>query len=74
MICIDKNIPIPPRIRSGGRKPKYPWDTVEIGDSFLLATSNVDSAHAQAGHAAVRYGIKLSVRKTNEGYRVWRIA
>ena len=35
-ITIEKGIPIPARKPGGGRKPKYPFDQMEVGDSILL--------------------------------------
>jgi hypothetical protein len=38
MFTIDKNVPPPPNARDGrgGRPSKYPFASMEIGDSFLV--------------------------------------
>lgn len=40
-ITIDKNVPIPATVRSGGVSP-YPFSTMEVTDSFLIK-SDVDA-------------------------------
>lgn len=37
-VTIDKNIPIPPSSRGN---PKYPWQLMEINDSFFVPGKNV---------------------------------
>lgn len=66
---IDKAIPIPPV--ASGNKSKYPWKTMEIGDSFLGVTKTMPSL---ASWASKRTGRKFTVRKCPEGFRVWRVA
>lgn len=73
MIKIDKGIPLtdgPPK----GRNMKYPWDVMEIGDSFLSemkTAAAVTSAVSRAGHV---YKRKFTARKDGNGFRVWRVA
>lgn len=33
---IDKNIPLPPKGKPGHREHSFPFDSLEIGDSFLI--------------------------------------
>lgn len=42
---------------------------LEIGDSFLLPGRN-----RYVSVMPKRLGIKITIRKTDEGFRVWRIA
>jgi len=62
---IEKKIPLP---------RKYPFDEMEVGDSFELPTNWKRTTVAVA---ALRYGkvtgTKFSIRKTPEGFRCWRI-
>lgn len=70
MIAIEKGIPIP---NSGaGRTPKYPWRTMEVGDSFFA--ENVRNVSAMAAAAMRRTGLKFTVRKVEDGHRIWRVA
>lgn len=60
----------------GGRPPKYPWRTMQVGESFLT--------HGRSGHSLLndarryyrprRFRIKQVVCKGVLGVRVWRIA
>ena len=69
-IQIEKNFPIPPGRR--GRPVKYPWYSMEIGDSFLPTEK---CARATAYAASQRYAPKKFIyRKVDGGGRIWRIA
>jgi hypothetical protein len=72
MIKIDKNIPIPDK-RTHKKEFKYPWLTMEVGDSFFVAnkTSATYRVSAKAGN---RYGRKFTMRNVKDGVRIWRIA
>lgn len=66
MIQVDKGIPMP----SDGRS-KYPWKTMEVGDSFTVekklrasVTSNMTK------HGSRRF----TTRGEGELVRVWRVA
>lgn len=69
-IVIEKGIPMP------DRRPKYPLQEMEVGDSFELS----DEADPRKLRGSVyqygrRYGRDFSVIKTGEeSYRVWRTA
>ena len=72
-IKIEKNKPIPER----GRKGKYLWGEMKIGDSFLA-----DSRHPVFGSLA-NYNKKMKAKRKKQigietraegnGCRVWRI-
>jgi hypothetical protein len=73
-ILIEKNIPLP-------GNHKYPWDKMNVGDSFFVPTENgkSESQHVQnvsgAAHkAAKKNGWKMTTRKVAGGARVWRLA
>jgi hypothetical protein len=64
---IEKGIPIPPE----QPKFKYPWDLMEVGDSFFVQKP----ANSFAGGVAARSkkGPKqYTYRRENGGLRVWR--
>lgn len=65
---VEKGIPVP---RVSGRAV-YPFPLMEVGDSF-----SIDGKERVAAAASVfgkRHGVKFSLRKDGEGYRVWRVA
>ena len=64
---IDKGIPISKLNR--GKSTKYPWATMEIGDSFLLDAKNGSNTTI----SGKRYGRVFTQRTTTEGIRVWRV-
>lgn len=69
---IDKGVPIPPSSHGKGRLI-YPWDEMEVGDSFVPrgktgACSLVLSANAQ------RPGKTFLARRTDGVSRIWRTA
>ncbi len=68
-IKIDKGIPIPNR--TGGRNRKYPVGEMGIGDSFLCESkTRINVAGWHKSMAPKRF----VTRKTEEGWRIWRIA
>ena len=77
-IKIDKGVPM--KIGRMGHHKSYPWDDMDVGDSFLLPSDlSPQSSYSVARDANLR-GIgngtnrKFKVSKTPEGYRCWRIA
>lgn len=67
-IKIDKGVPLVPKC-ANGKLSKYPWRTMNVGDSFFCTTKNIQSA---CSYAALRTGFKFESRKENNGFRVWR--
>ena len=77
-IKIEKGVPLP----SKGRYVKFPWNKLEVGDSFFVAALNKnDSVKTQSRlHTSLRdfqrYGgeqIKIQTTQVDGGVRVWRI-
>jgi hypothetical protein len=64
---VEKNIPLPSRKGNA----KYPWATMEVGDSFLCPTKPAN-AHSLANSAS-KNGKKFTARTTADGCRVWRV-
>ena len=62
---IESDIPIPPRA-AGKRSSKYPWDSLEVGDSFTFeATDPLKTAKQFSStcySAGKRLGKKFTVR------------
>ena len=56
------------------RLGKYPWDQMEVGDSFWAKTTVhalVRAAHSHAKH--YNNGREYTTRTERDGARVWRI-
>jgi hypothetical protein len=73
MFQIEKGVPIPPR--RGGGESIYPFDAMEVGDSFLVpnGTKSTKALHSAAQTAKKRLGRSFAVRAVANGTRVWRI-
>jgi hypothetical protein len=72
-VRIDRNVPLP--VGRNFRRTKYPFASMEVGDSFVFpASANESSARSQSNVAGRKSGRKFSVRKTEAGLRCWRIA
>ena len=71
MIDVEKNIPLPPPARGNGEK--YPWRSMNVGDSFFIpgASSRKTGAHTNA--AGKRTGFKFTSRAVDGGVRIWRV-
>jgi len=74
-IKIEKGIPYVAGKR--GRKSEYPWEEMEVGDSFFAP--GLKSPHSQALRASQRYAPAVfktapSVVDGVKGARVWRLA
>ena len=63
---IEKNVPRPvnPHI-------KYPFEGMDIGDSFLY-TGDRSKINSAAHNHGKRSDTKFSIRKEGKGFRVWR--
>lgn len=73
MIKIDKKIKMPTPEK--GRKAKYPWSEMKIGDSFFIEGGKKGKLLAAGSSWAKRNKrkIKFSIRSINGGTRIWRI-
>jgi len=72
MYKIEKNIPAPGPAPQSIRK--YPFDKMQIGDSFFVPGGNQNSIATSATNQLNRYGRRYTTRKMDGGVRVWRIA
>lgn len=74
-IKIDSNIAIPATRRG---RTKYPFATMNVGDSFFSPEENARTAALQHARNANAKGnaVRFSTRAVNEngqaGYRIWR--
>lgn len=72
-IKIEKNKPIPEK----GRKGKYPWGDMEVGDSFLASSRHVVfgslANYNKNMKAKRRKQIGIETQTEGNQCRVWRI-
>lgn len=76
LIKADNKVPPPKHATKG--KPRgpwrYPWVTMEVGQSFLIPADVVISHFRRAAWDAGRkYDRTFSVRKVEDGYRCFRL-
>jgi hypothetical protein len=70
-ITIEKNVPIPKTHERGNKK--YPFDEMDVGDSFTCDTPNINNS--VRFYAKRNEGKKFTTRKVGEAqWRVWRTA
>lgn len=78
MVRIEKGVPIPNKCANSGNK-KYPYESMQVGDSFMIALKKDDysytqnQARASAKSASERTGHKYTTRRVEGGVRVWRV-
>jgi hypothetical protein len=70
MFKIEKGIrmPEPP---TEGRRTKYPWAVLEVGDSFEIDTP-LQVARTNARQASARYGKMFDAQPYKGKVRIWR--
>lgn len=85
MFKIDKDIPF--KDREWHQDTKYPWNEMEIGDSFLVPIENPDATRADYHRLASNIGsvargyskrnpekqLTFKPRIVEGGVRVWRV-
>lgn len=70
VIEINKGLPTP-----RGRKTKYPFREMDVGDSFFAPGSSVIGIHGCARrHRPMKFTCRSMVENGVAGIRVWRIA
>lgn len=72
MFKIEYGIPLTGR--KNGRKAKYPFADMNVGDSFALPAKNVKSARSRAFQINKKMGFKFAFRTFNDKVRCWRVA
>lgn len=73
MFKIEKGVEAP----AGTKRRKYPFQDMDIGDSFFIEDASPRHNHqiyAAASYAGSRHGKTFTVRTVEGGYRVWRLA
>jgi hypothetical protein len=70
-IIIEKRVQVPPPNKKG--MTRYPWDKMEVGDSFFVPGKTTSTLHQTARHM-MKKGMRFTCRKEEGGARIWRIA
>jgi hypothetical protein len=71
-VILEDGIPIPDTLRK--RAEKYPFDTMEVGQSFLL-NGGVKNPKNLAARARTKHKPKrFNAAETPDGWRIWRVA
>jgi hypothetical protein len=74
---IEKGVPVPALGRGGRRVLKYPFNEMEVGDSFLVSVGEDSRARVMTRliNAAGHYKPKrFKTAGVPDGVRCWRIA
>ena len=71
---IEKGIPVPPRARIRYSELDRFVEKMEVGDSVLPERIGLKAAAFAHWSRRRNNGIRFTIRKTREGYRVWRVA
>lgn len=70
---IEKDMPAPPAAK--GAPAKYPFSTMEVGDSVFFEGATIPCRQYVAAMTLGRYkGWKFSGRNVQGGIRIWRTA
>lgn len=70
---IEQGVPMPSKM--AGRGHKYPFQQMEVGDSFLAPLADRSRISSRATITGKRNGLAFSVRKVgSEQIRIWRTA
>ena len=69
---IEKGIPVP-KTAGAGRKTKYPFESMQVGDSFFVKDGTVKTLSRSCGTYGKRLECKFTSRTVDGGARVWRV-
>ena len=69
MFKVESGVPTPP---ASGRKNKYPWAGMNVGDSFFVPDAPA-STRSAASIRGKTHGEMYVTRSENGGVRVWRV-
>lgn len=71
---LRQNTPLPPTRRPQKSKYDALFSQMDVGDSILFPPGAIRSTVASvARNMSQRFGIKLTVRPTPDGFGVWRV-
>jgi len=67
---IETGIPI--RKASPGRRCKYPWASMKVGDSIFVEAANISTLVCASSYGK-SHSMKFASRVEDNGRRIWRI-
>lgn len=78
MLAIEKGVAIPEPVKAfRTRQSKYPFAQMAVGDSFHVE-GDPDKVDGNLRNVSYRFaknnGVKFTVRRTETGARIWRVA
>lgn len=68
---VERGIPLPKR--TGGRPQKYPWNEMQVGDSFFVPDGKIKMLSAATNFRTQISGHRYTLRSVEGGVRVWRV-
>ena len=78
MVMIESGIPVPTKNSYGkqnlAKTVISALKNAQIGDSVFIPHHEIDGSLAQIGSYSVSANIRISRKKSNEGYRFWRVS
>jgi len=73
-VMVEKNVDMPVmRVTAS----KYPYDEMEVGDSFMVTSERVSMINTMCGvnkKKGEELGMKFIAKRVEGGVRVWRIS
>lgn len=74
-ISVEAGIKLPPKPKAPGRKTIYPFKTMKVRESFLFPEGTPSAtAYAAGAYWTRKTDREFTVRKTEEGFRCWRVS
>lgn len=71
---VEKGIPLPPKRCRHAGVSKYPWEKMEVGDSFCVVGTTRNKIGAVITYREKKHpGEEYSFRSLDNGVRVWRV-
>jgi hypothetical protein len=73
---IETGIEFNPKASTRGRKPKYPFGEMAVGDSLFFDGEKIGpqcKPYAAANAYAYKNGVKFAGRTVDGGVRIWRV-
>ena len=74
MLEIEKGVPIPETLPRPGKPGKYPFRSMEVGDSFVAPIEKKNSIYSSMSRIGKNLGRKYSSERNEYTIRVWRVA
>lgn len=72
MLAIQKDIPIPPKAITTRLSKIYPFEYMQIGDSFFIENvDDIKKKRASLANYVLKKGFKIASREEEGGLRVW---